>query len=353
MTDQNIRVLVVDDSLLFRMTMREALVKIDGIEVIDSASNGREALEKIEAHDPDLLTLDIQMPDVDGIEVLRQIRQQGHRTRAIMVSSLTASGAQATTDSLLEGAFDFILKPAGNNLKESVSQLRSELREKIKAFRESREARVRDSPSRHKATRSSAAATATRTGKRRVVVIGCSTGGPEALREILPALPAGLPVPILVAQHMPAQFTAALARRLNDLCQLSVSEASDGTTIRPGHVLIAPGGMQMCVRSATGEHSVATTDDPPEHGCRPSVDYLLRSVADVYGGAALAVILTGMGKDGTAGCRQLKQCGALVLTQDEQSSIVFGMPNSVQQADLSDATLPLKDVASEIARLCQ
>ena len=266
-----------------------------------------------------------------------------------MVSSLTAAGAEATAASLLEGAFDFLLKPTGTDPKENLLNLRSALEEKIDAFRQSRPPGKRSAES----PRPSSGRLWSRKTKPQIVVIGCSTGGPEALREILPELPPELPVPVLVAQHMPAQFTGPLAARLNAISRIRVIEADNGMEVAPGTVMIAPGGRQTAIHRRNNQFVIATSDDPPEHGCRPSVDYLLRSVVENYGETALAIILTGMGRDGTEGCRLLKERGGSVWAQDEATSIVFGMPRSVQSAGLADAVVSLGDVAREVIRNCR
>jgi two-component system chemotaxis response regulator CheB len=351
LADSQVRILIVDDSLLYRMTIREALVQIDGVEVVGSANDGRQALEKIEQFDPDLLTLDIQMPDLNGLEVLQEIKRLGHRAKSIMVSSLTAAGAKETTNSLLEGAFDFILKPSGSDMKANVLELRTALQDKIEAFRQTGNSRSRTSPPLPTAPTPSRQRSIG--GRLGIVVIGTSTGGPEALRTVLPTLHADLAVPMIVVQHMPAQYTKALATRLDEMSALSVHEAEDGMVLKPGQVLIAPGGRHLQVEKHHHQVQVKTVDDDPEHGCRPSVDYLLRSVADVFGRNALAVIMTGMGKDGTLGCEKLKAAGGAVLAQDAESSVVYGMPRSVIEAGYADETASLDQLASKILRHCK
>lgn len=349
MSDRPLRVLVVDDSVLYRMTLRRALVQIPGVEVVDSAVDGTQALEKLAQHDPDLLTLDVQMPGADGIEVLREMRRRGVRARAIMVSSLTAAGAAATTDALFEGAFDFLCKPSGSDAEQNLRELREALQEKIDAFRATRG----DAPPAARAPGAASGAGA-RTGAgaaRRVpevVAIASSTGGPEALRVLLPAIPASFAVPILVVQHMPADFTAALARRLGELCPLPVVEGRDGMLVDrgKGRIVVAPGGLQTRIRrEGTGALRLRCVDEPPENGCRPAADFLFRSVGPVFGDQALAVVLTGMGRDGTAGCREIKQHGGRVVVQSAEGCVVFGMPRSVIEAGLADQVVDLPRLA--------
>lgn len=342
-----IRLLIVDDSALYRQTINNVVRELDGVEVVGVAKDGVDAIEKIEAIDPDLLTLDVQMPDMDGIGVLREINRRELRPTAIMVSSLTTEGAQVTTDALLEGAFDFILKPTGGELTENRQRLLEALAEKIGAFRESRR------PRRRRVTKPAEGETdeVIPTGARcRAVILGTSTGGPAALKSVLPHLPADFSVPILIVQHMPAQYTASLARRLDESCPLAVAEAGDGVVVESGRVLVAPGGQQMRVAKRGGDIRVRVTDAPPEHGCRPSVDHLVRSVVDVYDGEALCVIMTGMGRDGTAGCGLLKSRGGTVFAQHEDGCTVFGMPKAVIDEGHADKVVPLDRIARAVVR---
>ena len=347
-------ILVVDDSALYRQSIHNVIREVSGAAIVGTAKNGVEALQKIEELDPDLLTLDVQMPDMDGIQVLREIKRRRLRAQAIMVSSFTSQGAQVTTDALLEGAFDFILKPASGDSAANRQQLRDGLEAKIAAFREaagSRRQRVPRTRPRPAVEADQVVETAPApTAACRVVIIGCSTGGPEALKAVLPRLPAALPVPVLVVQHMPPQFTASLARRLDEKCELEVSEASHNLAAAPGRILIAPGGRQMQLAGGKEGLRVRVTDDPPENGVRPSVDYLLRGAVAAVDGMALAVIMTGMGRDGLAGCRQLKQAGGYVFAQGEDDCVVYGMPKAVVEEHLADRTLSLGKIAPAIVR---
>lgn len=339
-------ILVVDDSALYRQSISNVLRDVPQARVIGTARDGVEALARIEALDPDLLTLDVQMPDMNGIEVLRQIKQRRLRAKAIMVSSFTSQGAEVTTQALMEGAFDLILKPATSDSETNRQQLKAALLEKIAAFREgegrkSRAALPGDTNSDSVPMPQAAC---------RLVLIGSSTGGPEALKTVLPRLPASLTVPVLVAQHMPAQFTRSLAARLHDISELPVAEAQDQGKALPGQVLIAPGGKQMRIERVRNCLVTRVTEDPAENGVKPSVDYLLRSVVEVLDGQALAVILTGMGRDGLDGCRQLKQAGGYVFAQCQQDCVVYGMPKAVIEQQLADRVLPLGKIAPAIAR---
>lgn len=345
MTEDRIRIVVVDDSALFRHLIRDVLNEIPGCSIVGNAEDGKKALQQIADRDPELITLDVEMPGMNGIDVLREMTRRGDRARAIMVSRLTATGAQVTTDALLEGAFDFVLKPSGKNPAANKAELHTALEAKITAYRQSRgQHTVRQLVS------VESDADAPHLSRCEVVLIGTSTGGPEALRQILPKLPADLPVPVLVVQHMPPQYTSTLARRLNDTCALNVAEAADDTIVRPGSVLIAPGGRHMRVARRNGQVVTQLTDDPPEHGCRPAVDYLFRSAVETWQGRVVGVILTGMGRDGTEGCRALRERGGCVIAQHPSGCVVFGMPKSVIEQGLSHRIVPLTKIPETVIR---
>lgn len=337
MSTERIRVVVVDDSALFRRLIRDVLKQIPGCYVVGYAENGQQALEKIEELKPDLITLDVEMPDMNGIEVLRRLNRKQLSLPSIMVSKLTEQGAQVTTDALLEGAFDFVLKPSGQNLLENQSNLLTALQEKIDLFKQSRRETAtashepqepsgpKESPQRYEA-----------------VLIGTSTGGPAALRNVLPRLPEDFPLPILVVQHMPPKYTSRLADRLDEMCALKVQEAEDRTPISPGNIYIAPGGKQMKVVDSAQKVQIRLTDDEPELGCRPAVNYLLRSAASIWKERQVVVILTGMGRDGTQGCEMIREQGGYVITQTAADCAVYGMPKSVIENGLSDQTVRLQ-----------
>lgn len=354
MDSSTTKILVVDDSALYRQLIDIVLRGVEGVKIVGVAKNGVDALAKIEQLDPDLLTLDVQMPDMDGIELLREIKRRKLRPKAIMVSSLTSQGAQVTTDALMEGAFDFILKPSNKDSTANRQQLREGLQEKISAYREASLARSKRTPRPAKLPDIGAGKVVepapTPTAPCEAVLIGTSTGGPEALKIVLSKLPAELPVPVLVVQHMPAQYTQSLAKRLNELCQLEVVEAQNATEAVGGRVIIAKGGKQMKLRRAGHILRVETNEDPREAGVRPSVDYLIRSATEVLDGNALAVIMTGMGRDGLEGCKQLKQAGGYVFAQSQEDCVVYGMPKAVINEGLADRQLTLGKIAAAIAR---
>ena len=346
MSKSRLRVVVVDDSALFRALIRDALVKFSGVSVVGNAEDGNVALEKIAALNPDVVTLDVEMPGKDGIQVLREIKASQQLARVIMVSRHTAAGAQVTTDALMEGAFDFVLKPSGSSVDENRREIRDALGSILAAVRESYLDSV-DGPVAENAIERTG--TLSESARCDLVLIGSSTGGPDALRQILPALPASFRSPVLVVQHMPAKYTASMARRLNEICPLTVSEAADGEPIRPGKILIAPGGRQMGIANVNGTLAVRLTDDPPERSCRPAVDYLFRSAFEVASHRKLlGVILTGMGSDGTEGCALLKDCGSRILAQHAQGCVVYGMPKSVIDHGLADRVIPLERIAAAI-----
>ncbi len=336
-----IRILIVDDSALYRLLIRDLLGSIPGCSVVGNAENGTRALEKIDELDPDLVTLDVEMPDMSGIDVLRAMNGRRCRAKAVMVSRLTDAGAQTTTDALLEGAFDFIQKPSSNDASANREYLRSELENKIAAFREG--CRGPTSTAIQPGIKVAAPAASWNCA---AVIIGASTGGPEALRQVLPKLPGDLAVPVVVVQHIPRQFTRPLAERLDGLCALEVIEAQDGMPLEARKVFVAPGGRHLKLMDLDGCITIRITDDPPEHNCRPAVDYTLRSACDSLDGKALAVILTGMGRDGTQGSCELKQRGGRVVAQHAKGCTVFGMPKAVIEAELADRVVTLPNLPS-------
>lgn len=371
--------IVVDDSLIFRKVVRDCLKQLPDINIIDIASDGIKAIEKITEHKPDLVTLDVEMPGCDGLDVLREIRTRSIDCDVIMVSSQTHRAAEATTRALSLGAFDYVLKPNSGSPEQNLQELLAELNPKVEAIRRRRRRGTivphtspvspasnvssptqtfRSSNPRYQRistepmlrTDSPGQPIETSGGPIDVITIGVSTGGPAALREVLPQLPANLAVPVLIVQHMPPLFTASLARDLNDASKINVCEASHRQPIRPGTVYIAPGGSHMRVAGVAGNRYIEITDDPPVRACRPSVDYLFESVAKCYGPSALAIVLTGMGNDGTAGCRVIRQRGGRTIAQDEASSTVFGMPRQVIEAGLAERIEPLKNIAATITR---
>jgi two-component system chemotaxis response regulator CheB len=355
---ERIRVMVVDDSVVIRRLVTQVLEQDSTIQVVGTASNGAIGLQRIPQFNPDVIALDIEMPDMDGLEMLRRIRREYPLLRVIMFSTLTERGAAKTLEALTLGADDYVAKVSNEgSLDRSMGRLREEMIPKIKQFFHLPEQnRVVTRPILARApteqTARPGAQVLKSTRKRpQVVAIGVSTGGPTALGTIMPAFPAGFPLPIMVVQHMPPLFTRLLAERLNATCQLPVSEATQDDLVEPGKILIAPGDFHMKLASNGGGVRVFLDQSPRQNSCRPAVDALFASTGEVYGGAVLAVILTGMGQDGLHGVEILKAQGASVIAQDEASSVVWGMPGAVVNAGLADRVLPLSEVVSEILRI--
>ena len=339
--------LIVDDSLVIRHLLKVALEEAPDIEVVGSEASGLTALERIPELKPDVITLDIEMPGIDGLETLRRIRKQYPRMRTIMFSTLTTRGASATFEALSLGADDYVAKAANaGSLDKSLESLRGELIPRIRQFFRSSTAPA--APPRMVA--GIAPAGGRRASAVKVIGIGVSTGGPQALGELMPRLPANLPAGVLIVQHMPPMFTRLLAERLNACCPLEVMEAGEGLEIKPGRAIVARGDYHLRVRRS-GESYVAALDQgPQENSCRPAADVLFRSLAQSYGAGVLSVVLTGMGQDGLGGVRDLHAAGAFCLAQDEASSVVWGMPGAVAQAGLADRVVPLAQMAPEIVR---
>ena len=340
-----VRVLIVDDSALIRQLLTTLLSSDPGIEVVGTADDPYAARERIKALNPDVITLDVEMPHMDGITFLRKIMTL-RPMPVIMVSTLTQAGADVTLEALEIGAVDFISKPSAD-AAHAMPALASELQAKIKAAARTRmSARAAmTAPAVRKVARS-----VRHTGK--IVAIGASTGGVEALKTVLMDLPSDCP-PIVITQHMPPRFTAAFAQRLDRECPMAVSEAADGDVLEQGHVYIAPGSHHLqVVKSGTG-YRCALDEGPPMSGHRPSVDVLFRSVARVVGRSAIGVILTGMGKDGADGLLELRKAGGLTIGQDEASSLIYGMPQVAFDRGAVMRQCSLNQVADAILDACE
>ena len=343
-----IRVLIVDDAVVIRRLLSDLLAEDPEIEVVGTAANGEIALTKIRRLNPDLVTLDVDMPVMDGLETLGEIRKDFPKLPVIMFSSLTLRGAEVTLNALAAGASDYVTKPANvGSVVAGTQSVREELIPKIKVFC----APVLDS--RSPGIQQAVAAKRRRPQRIDVVAIAVSTGGPNALDKLLPALPADFPVPLTIVQHMPPLFTRTLAQRLSSRSEISVHEAAAGDVLRKGAAWLAPGGYHMSLTRKIAAVQIHTDQSPPENSCRPSANVLFRSIAELYGPRALAVVLTGMGDDGLRGCQEIRDAGGQIIVQDEQSSVVWGMPGSVAMAGLADAILPLEQMASEIVRRVQ
>ena len=353
-----LRVLVVDDAVVMRRLLTSVLE--DAGIVVATAANGLIALAKLPQTSPDAVVLDVEMPELDGLGTLRELRKTHRDLPVIMFSTLTERGAAATLDAMSLGASDYVTKPANvGSVNESIERVRTELVPRIRALcgRDGDVDGRAEAPSGPAAA--STAAPARPPAPARVlpagtrprcdlVAIGSSTGGPNALHEVLTRLPGSLPVPVVITQHMPPVFTRLLAERLDGACELTVREAHEGAVIRPGEVWIAPGDHHMVLRQVDGRVELAVNQDPPENSCRPAVDVMFRSVDRVFGRRAMAVVLTGMGADGQRGCEHLRDSGATIVAQDEASSVVWGMPGAVARAGLADDVVPLSEIAPAI-----
>ena len=363
-----IRILVVDDSPFMRKSLQKMLEEAPDLRVVATARDGIDALEKIQEHKPDLVTLDIEMPRMDGLTCLKRIMAE-HPMPVLMVSSLTQEGAQATLDALSLGALDFIPKESGF-ASLSILQIQHDLQEKVR--------RLASSPRFHKAPQvppAGSAPTAAPTAapakpapaaaakaplhsgsalgsspQAELLVIGSSTGGPKALQDILPTLPASLPVPCLIVQHMPSTFTKPFADRLDGLCQVHVKEAEQGEPLKAGTVYIAPGGIHMTYGARGPKGCIELSAEPVSSLHRPSVDVLFLSISELFRGQVLAGILTGMGSDGAKGMEQLKKKGAHTLAESEDSCVVYGMPRAAVEKGCVDLVAPLADIPGHLRR---
>ncbi len=359
-----IRVMIADDSTVTRRILGEAISREADMMLVGAATNGEEAIALFRSHKPDVALLDVEMPVINGIEALRSIRATGSQAPIVMFSTLTVRGAEATLDALSAGATDYVAKPTGvGHVDKAIEFLKTEVIPKLRLwgsrFKSQREAAPKiqkDAVAIRPAgaavvaepRRTAVVSTKKRSGPAGILAIGSSTGGPNALADVMSRLPGDLQIPVVIAQHMPPIFTQLLAERLDRCSKLKVREGFDGAVLKPGEVWVAPGDHHMTVVRQGTSVVLKTNQAPPENSCRPSVDVLFRSVAEVYGGNSLAVILTGMGKDGAAGCVQLSQLGATVLAQDEQSSVVWGMPRAVYEAGVADALVPLNEMHTTI-----
>jgi two-component system chemotaxis response regulator CheB len=343
---QPVRILVVDDSVVARRVISEILGAKEDLEVVGTAPNGNVALKKIAQLHPDIVTLDIDMPELDGMQTLAAIRANYPQIRVLMVSNHTKRGAAITVEALFSGASDYVTKAAGTSSPAEARQYLSEqLVPKVRALAPA-------ATSAAQAAQRRVARPSLRPSIRAVeaVVIGSSTGGPNALTTILEALPADFPAPVLIVQHLPENFTTFLAKRLDSACTLIVREAKGGAPVTPGTVWIAQGNHHLETRSTDSGIELTTNSGPLVNSCRPAADVLFHTVAECYGPAVLAVVLTGMGQDGLAGCRAISAAGGQVIVQDRSTSVVWGMPGQVAEAGLAEAVLPVEEIGPEIVR---
>lgn len=368
---ETLRVLVVDDTIVYRKIVSDVLADIPGVEVVGTASNGKIALTKIKTLKPHLITLDIEMPEMNGLQVLEVFRQEKIDVETVMLSTLTVEGGEMTIRALELGAFDFIPKPQSGTMAENLASVKSLLLPIVSTLQKKRETqrRIRERIGRHDIAAKSLPPTSPVKEKpaitpvqsrvariarstSEIVAIGISTGGPNALAKMMPMLPANINVPILIVQHMPPLFTQSLANSLNAKCSIEVREAKHGDILAPNVALIAPGGKQMRIAAhADGKNRVVQiTDDPPLNSCKPSADYLFLSVASHYVGRSTGVIMTGMGSDGSKGLKLMKENGAYIIAQNEETCTVFGMPKEPIESNTADSVAPLEQIAQEILK---
>ncbi|HEY5648116.1 MAG TPA: chemotaxis response regulator protein-glutamate methylesterase [Nitrospiria bacterium] len=351
-----VRVLVVDDSVLIRRLLVSALNKDPELEVVATANNGRFALAKIPHYNPDVVTMDIEMPEMNGMEALALLQKSHPNLPVIMLSGQTEKAAAKTFDCLELGASDYISKEDMGKGEAAFGYLRETLIPRIKYFaQKAREKTKKGAPphvidSKKETAQDYARPGGKNGGRVDAVLIGASTGGPNVLLDMLPKIPENFPVPILIVQHMPPVFTAQFSRNVSAKSLIPFHEASSGELVQPGTGWVAPGDYHMIVSREGAEVRVRTNQEPPENSCRPAVDVLFRSAAKVYGENVLAVILTGMGQDGLRGCEEVVAAGGQVIVQDEATSVVWGMPGYVAQAGLAEQVLPVDKILKEIIR---
>jgi len=367
-----IRVLIVDDTVIYRKILKDVVSAIDNTEVIGTAPNGDLALRKIEVDKPDLVLLDVEMPVKDGLETLVELKALYPEIGVIMVSGVNERQAAITMEALQKGAIDFVPKPIGNNINTNIESLRSSLTPIISLFQTKKTiAFVKQNvpvsttarPIERKPivtiplakkvdlVKPTTSTFAPNPKRADVLVIGVSTGGPNALAKVIPEIPADLNVPILIVQHMPPTFTKSLANHLNVKSKIPVFEAEDGQLVEKNKVYIAPGGKHMIIKKDSTNSVIAITDTPPVNSCKPSVDVLFESVPSVYNANVLSVIMTGMGSDGMNGVKYLKNTGCYSITQTEDSCVVYGMPRAVDEAGLTDESVHLDNLSARIYSL--
>ena len=354
-----LKVLVVDDSILYRKMIQDVLEEFPGVEVVGTAQDGHIALIKARSLKPDVITLDIEMPEMDGLEVLEHLAVEQPETASVVCSIFTTEGARITLKALELGAFDFIPKPSAGTLEDNRTLFKSAITPMIDALTHLKSERsmvIASTPQVSKTKKPLPEFLRFSGGireKSRAVTIGISTGGPVALAKVMPDIPADIGVPLFIVQHMPPMFTEALAAKLNAVSRIWVKEAADGEIVCPNTAYIAPGGKQMKVALSSGGNRsmvIRITDDAAENNCKPSADYLFRSVADCYGRHATGVIMTGMGYDGSEGLKLMKERGAFIIAQDESTSLIYGMPRKPVEMGIVDVIVPLEAIAGEISR---
>ncbi len=351
---EKIKVLIVDDSAFIRILVSDMLKGDPDIEVVGTAKNGRDGLDKIAALKPDIVTLDIEMPVMNGLETLTEIMKLKSAPKVIMISSLTHKGGEVTLKALELGALDFITKPVASTVQYDVQHIKDELISKIKSISKSK-GLYYPGPRSGAGTVSSKNKTAysgsSVSGPKHIVAIGASTGGPKALQEVLTKMPEDMPASVLIVQHMPPGFTKLLSERLDSLSDIYVKEAEDGDELKQGWAYVAPGDCHMLISSCRdGNYRISISKEPPVGGHRPSVSVMMKSVAESGHKSMIAVMMTGMGKDGSEGILKIKEAGGKTIAQDESTSVVFGMPKSAINVGAIDIVAPLDKITTEILK---
>ncbi|MDD5312312.1 MAG: chemotaxis response regulator protein-glutamate methylesterase [Dehalococcoidia bacterium] len=353
-SSEKIRVLIVDDSAFARLVIAKNLGSDTDIEILGTAKDGIDAIDKIKALKPDVVTLDVEMPKMDGITTMERIMEECP-VPVVMLSALTAEGADVTIKALEVGALDFFLKPSLINPTGS-EEMNSELIRKIKTAStvdvSSFHSRVRNilSSIQQRTSKKSSTRSPGRTKLQNIVIIGSSTGGPRALYEVVPNIPQDIPAAVLIVKHMPPKFTKSIAERLNELSEIPVKEADAGDILVSGQAYIAPGGFHMVVKN---NGQIGLNQERPRNGVRPAIDVTMEAAVQVYGSRCIGVILTGMGCDGTQGSAMIKAGGGKIIAEDESTCVIYGMPRSVAEAGLADKILPLPAIVNEIMAMCE
>lgn len=353
--NRKLKIMIVDDTIIYRKILKDIVGNFSNCEVVTTASNGKFALSKIPVHRPDLILLDVEMPDMDGLETLKHIKRRYSDIGVIMVSGANERQASITMQALSSGAIDFVPKPIGSNIKANITKLTDDLKPLIDIFYGKRfppRKRLFERKEKPKIVRPTKQTTTVSIPKKLpskidVLAVGVSTGGPNALAKFIPELPGNLGVPILLVQHMPATFTKSLAKHLDKKSKLKVVEAEDGQIVQNNVVYIAPGGKHMVLEGS----SLSIIDTPPVNSCKPSVDVLFDSIPAKYNSNILSLIMTGMGSDGAKSIKRLKDSGCYVVTQSKESCVVYGMPRAVDEADLTDEKVHLDDLAKRIVSI--
>ena len=345
------KVLIIDDSVVFRILLSNLIRGIDGIGVCGTASDGEEGLIAVENHHPDVVLLDVEMPKMTGLDVIKEFNHKGIKVSVIMCSAFTVAGADVTVKALELGAHDFITKPEGRDKNESLQMLKDQLVPKLTQLKAGYDIFNASRPDVPVLDRTRKVRSGTGKVSAEILGIGISTGGPKALATLLPELPATFKIPIVIVQHMPKLFLESLAASLNEKCHLNVKVARHGEVITGGNVYLAPGEQQMAVEFVDGKNVIALSDDPPENFCKPAVDFLFRSLARNFKSRTIGLVMTGMGSDGANGLLEMKNAGGCTIAQDKETSTIYGMPREAYKKGAADVVLPLHEIGGYLQKI--